>query len=96
VNSDLENTKKGAYLLVIDTEGLSVESSIAGLKFPAENIAQAIKDSEIEDKVNHRKLIIPEFAVRMKGEIEAATGWKVLVGPRDSSGIPKFLAENWK
>ncbi|RLG53264.1 MAG: hypothetical protein DRN96_00005, partial [Thermoproteota archaeon] len=39
--------------------------------------------------------IIPGRAARLKGEIEDATGWGVMVGPLDSSGIPKYLADNW-
>jgi acetyl-CoA decarbonylase/synthase complex subunit gamma len=35
------------------------------------------------------------MAARLSGEIEDLTGWRVLVGPRDSSGIPKLLKEKW-
>ena len=95
VMSDIETSKVGSYLLVVDTEGLSVESSIAGRKFLASGVADAVKESGIESKVKHRKLIVPEFAARLKGEIEDLTKWEVMVGPRDSSGIPKFLSEHW-
>jgi acetyl-CoA decarbonylase/synthase complex subunit gamma len=46
--------------------------------------------------VKHRKLIIPGKAARLSGEIEELSGWQVLVGPRDSSEIPKFLQEKWQ
>jgi len=49
----------------------------------------------MEEKVKHRKLIIPGKAARLSGEIEDASGWEVMVGPRDSSDIPKFLKEKW-
>ncbi len=61
----------------------------------ADKAAEAIKESGIEQKVKHRHLIIPGMAARLSGETEDLTGWRVLVGPRDSSGIPGFLKENW-
>ena len=96
VSSDIESAKIDSFLLVVDTEGLSVESSVAGRKLTAEKVAEAIKETKIEDRVKHRKLIIPAFASRLKGEIEDLTKWEVMVGPRDSSGIPKFISEHWK
>lgn len=95
VMNDIEASKKSSYLLVIDTGGLSVESSIAGRKLTAEKVAEALREMEMEKKVRHRKLIVPGFAARLKGEIEDMTKWEVIVGPRDSSGIPKFLSEKW-
>jgi acetyl-CoA decarbonylase/synthase complex subunit gamma len=96
VASDVESANVNAYLLVVDTEGIAVDSAVAGRKLTAEKIAEAIKKSGIEDKVMHRKLIIPGKATRLSVEIEELSGWQVLVGPSDSSGIPKFLQNNWQ
>jgi acetyl-CoA decarbonylase/synthase complex subunit gamma len=96
VASDIESAKINAYLLVIDTEGTAVDSAVAGRKLTAEKIADAVKASGIENKVKHRKLIIPGKSARLSGEIEELSGWQVLVGPRDSSDIPKFLQEKWQ
>lgn len=96
VASDLESAKVNAYLLVVDTEGIAVDSAVAGRKLTSEKVAEAIKTSGIENKVKHRKLIIPGKAARLSGEIEELSGWQVLVGPRDSSDIPKFLQEKWQ
>jgi len=96
VASDIESAKINAYLLVVDTEGTAVDSAVAGRKLTAEKIADAIKASKIEDKVKHKKLIIPGKSARLSGEIEELSGWQVLVGPRDSSDIPKFLQEKWQ
>jgi len=93
VASDIESGKVTGYLIVVDTEGIAVDSAVAGRKLTAENVAAAIKESGIESKVKHRKLIIPGKAARLSGEIEELSGWEVLVGPRDSSDIPKFLQE---
>jgi acetyl-CoA decarbonylase/synthase complex subunit gamma len=54
-----------------------------------------LKASGIENMVKHRRLIIPGKAARLALEIEELSGWQVLVGPKDSSGIPKLLQEKW-
>ncbi|MEM1586673.1 MAG: acetyl-CoA decarbonylase/synthase complex subunit gamma [Candidatus Bathyarchaeia archaeon] len=95
VQSDIESAGISCYLIVVDSEGYAVESSVAGRKMTAQTIADALKSSGIEGKVKHRYLVIPGLAARLSGEIEELSGWKVLVGPRDSSGIQAFLKENW-
>jgi acetyl-CoA decarbonylase/synthase complex subunit gamma len=96
VASDIENSKIKAYLIVVETEGSAVDSGVAGRKLTAEKVADAIKATGIESKVKHRKIIIPGKASRISGEIEELSGWKVQVGPRDSSEIPKYLQEKWQ
>ncbi|MGA2524746.1 MAG: acetyl-CoA decarbonylase/synthase complex subunit gamma [Candidatus Bathyarchaeia archaeon] len=96
VASDIESSKLNGYLIVVETEGSAIDSGVAGRKLTAERVADAIKASGIESKVKHRKIIIPGKASRISGEIEELSGWKVLVGPRDSSEIPKYLIEKWQ
>jgi len=96
VASDIESSKLNGYLIVVETEGSAIDSGVAGRKLTAERVADAIKASGVESKVKHRKLIIPGKASRISGEIEELTGWKVMVGPRDSSEIPKYLIEKWQ
>jgi len=96
VASDIESASINCYLIVVDTEGIAVDSAVAGRKLTAEKVADAIKETKVEEKVKHRKLIIPGKAARLSGEIEELSGWQVLVGPRDSSDIPKFLQEKWR
>ena len=96
VASDIESNKLNAYLIVVETEGSAIDSGVAGRKLTAERVSDAIKASGVESKVKHRKLIIPGKASRISGEIEELSGWKVQVGPRDSSEIPKYLIEKWQ
>jgi len=96
VASDIENSKTNAYLIVVETEGSAVDSGVAGRKLTAEKVAEAIKETGIENKVKHKKIIIPGKASRISGEIEELSGWKVQVGPRDSSEIPKYLIDKWQ
>jgi len=96
VAQDIESSGTNAYLLVVDSEGTAIDSGVAGRKLTAETVSDAIKESNLDKKVKHRKLIIPGKAARISGEIEELSNWQVLVGTRDSSGIPKFLQDNWK
>jgi acetyl-CoA decarbonylase/synthase complex subunit gamma len=95
VESDIKACRAECYLVVIDTGGLSVEAAVAGRYLTAEKIASSLTESGIADLVSHRFLIIPGLAARLSGETEEASGWRVIVGPRDSSGIGKMLQERW-
>jgi acetyl-CoA decarbonylase/synthase complex subunit gamma len=95
VASDIESAKVDCYLVVVDSEGLSVESAVAGRKITADSIAEEIAEFKVGDMVKHRHLVIPGRAARLSGEIQELTGWTVSVGPLDSSGIAKFLEEKW-
>jgi acetyl-CoA decarbonylase/synthase complex subunit gamma len=79
------------YMLVVDTEGISVESAVAGGKLTADKVNDALKETGIEGMVTHRKLVSPGLAARISGETEMASGWEVLVGPKDSAGVKSFL-----
>lgn len=95
VANDIENAKVDSYLLVVDSEGMSVESAVAGRKMTADSVAEAIKDFKLEEMVKHRNIIIPGRSARLSGEIQEASGWSVSVGPLDSSGIAKYVEEKW-
>jgi acetyl-CoA decarbonylase/synthase complex subunit gamma len=101
VESDLKKFGGNYYLIVADTEGISVESAVAGRYLTAESIAEAVKESGVAEKVKHKYLIIPGMAARLSGETEdelkniGLPGWHIIVGPRDSSGIAKLLDEKW-
>jgi len=102
VSSDIESSdiSNKCYLLVIDSEGIGVQSAAARASarkggLTADMIAKAIKETGIEKKVKHRTLIIPGLAANLSDEIEDLTGWKALVGPCNSADIPKFIAEHW-
>ncbi|MHA2119314.1 MAG: acetyl-CoA decarbonylase/synthase complex subunit gamma [Candidatus Thorarchaeota archaeon] len=97
VESDIKQAGVNAYLVVVDTEGMSVQSAVAGRKLTAEKVAEALEEYKVSDKVKHKVLISPGMAARISGETEEVSGWTVKVGPQDSSGIPKYLdSGKWK
>lgn len=95
VESDIKAAKIDCHLIVIDTGGLSVEAAVAGRYLTASKIAESLKEWKADTLVSHKYLIIPGLAARLSGETEDETGWRVLVGPRDSSGIGQMIRERW-
>jgi acetyl-CoA decarbonylase/synthase, CODH/ACS complex subunit gamma len=91
VEGEVEASRIPAYLLIVDTEGTSVLTAWAADKFNAETIAKAMNDCGVEDKLDHKKVILPGYVAVLSGKLEDESGWEVLVGPKEASGIPKFL-----
>ncbi|MHC4524887.1 MAG: acetyl-CoA decarbonylase/synthase complex subunit gamma [Planctomycetota bacterium] len=95
VEADVEASRVPCYIIVVDTEGTSVLTAYSGDKLNEKAVAEAIKKTDIENIVTHRKLIIPGYVAVMSGKVEEETGWEVLVGPRESTMLPKYLKEVW-
>ena len=96
VEIDIKGANVDAYLLVVDSEGIGIESAVAGGQFNAGSIAEAAKEYGAFEKVNHRILILPGMAARLSGALEDEADAYVVVGPRDSSGIGKYMKDQWK
>jgi acetyl-CoA decarbonylase/synthase complex subunit gamma len=96
VSGEIETSKVPTYLLVKDTEGLSVMTAWAAGKFVADAIAPFVKKCGIGDMVKHHKLVIPGHAAAESGGLEEElSGWEIEVGPREGSHIPAYL-KTWK
>lgn len=96
VSGEIEGSKVPSWLLIKDTEGLSVLTAWAAGKFGADLIAQFVNKSGIKDKVKHRELIIPGYLASIKGELEEELAdWTITIGPREAGHLPAFLKE-WK
>ncbi|MHA1490785.1 MAG: acetyl-CoA decarbonylase/synthase complex subunit gamma [Promethearchaeota archaeon] len=96
VEQDLQGANIDSWLLVVDSEGIGIESAVAGGQFTATSIAEAASEFKVFEKVNHRILIIPGMAARLSGSLEDEADCFVVVGPRDSSGISKYMDTQWK
>jgi acetyl-CoA decarbonylase/synthase complex subunit gamma len=94
VSSEIEASKMGAYLGIVDSEGLSVLTAWAAGKFVPERIAKFVNDSGISEKVSHHDVVIPGAVAQISGELgEELEGWNVVVGPYEASEIPAFAKE---
>jgi acetyl-CoA decarbonylase/synthase complex subunit gamma len=92
VSGEIETSKVPSYLLIMDTEGLSVLTAWAAGKFGADLMSVFVKKCGISDKIKHRKLIIPGYSASECGGLEEELkGWEILVGPREGSHIPAYL-----
>jgi acetyl-CoA decarbonylase/synthase complex subunit gamma len=96
VEQDLKGANINGWLLVIDSEGIGIESAVAGGQFNAGAIAEAANEFKAFDQVKHRILIIPGMSARISGALEDEANCFVVVGPRDSSGILKYMDTQWK
>ena len=96
VSGEIEASKVSSWLLIKDTEGLSVMTGWAAGKFVADAIAPFVNKCGIADKVKHRKLIIPGYAASESGGLEEELpDWEIVIGPREASLIPPLL-KTWK
>lgn len=95
VESDVEAARTPSYILVVDTEGTSVLTAYSGDKLNEKTVADAMAKNNVEKLVKHRKLIIPGYVAVMSGKLEEATNWEIIVGPRESAMLPKYLREVW-
>ncbi|MFP4588245.1 MAG: acetyl-CoA decarbonylase/synthase complex subunit gamma [Desulfohalobiaceae bacterium] len=94
VAGEIEGSKVPSWLLIKDSEGLSVLTAWAAGKFSGDDVGMFVKKSGIADKVANKELIIPGYAAAIVGEIEEELpDWKITVGPREAAHIPAFLKE---
>jgi acetyl-CoA decarbonylase/synthase complex subunit gamma len=97
VANEVEGAGKPGWLLVADSEGMSVLTAWAAGKFDAERIAKDIKTFNVADKVSHHKLIIPGHVATISGELEEELpGWEIMVGPREAVDIKGYLDSMWQ
>ena len=97
VSGEIEASRMDSWLLVVDTEGLSVLTAWAAGKFVGDLIGQLVKKLNIGDKINTKKIIIPGLTAIISGDLEEELGadWEVVIGPREAQHIPSFLKENY-
>jgi acetyl-CoA decarbonylase/synthase complex subunit gamma len=92
VSGEIEGSKVPTWLLIKDSEGLSVMTAWAAGKFSGDDVGIFVKKSGIEEKVEHKELIIPGYAAAIAGDVEEELpGWTITVGPREAAHIPAFL-----
>jgi len=96
VSGELESSRLPAWLIVVDTEGLSVLTSWAAGKFAADIVGPYVLKCGIIDKIKHKKLIIPGVVASISGELEEEMpGWEIMIGPREAVHIANYLKERF-
>ena len=96
VHTEVEASRVPSRIIAVDTEGTSVLTAWAADKFNAETITEAVKTAGVEEMVGHKKLVIPGHVAVLSAGIQDESGWEVVVGPKEASGIGPFLKNQWK
>ena len=96
IAGELESSGFPSWLLVCDTEGLSVLTAWAAGKFDAERIAKTVKEFNVAERVSHRSVILPGHVAVLRGELEEELpDWKIMIGPREAVDVGGFLKQQW-
>jgi len=96
VSSEIESTGVPSHLMIVDVEGMSVLTAWSAGKFGGADVAKVVKASDLEARIDHRKVIIPGYVSVISGELEdELSGWEVMVGPQEASDIGSYLKEIW-
>ncbi|MGA2264985.1 MAG: acetyl-CoA decarbonylase/synthase complex subunit gamma [Phycisphaerae bacterium] len=96
VESEVEASRIPCRILAVDTEGTSVLTAWAADKFNPKTITAALNATGAKDKMNRRRLVIPGLVAVMTAPLADESGWEVLVGPKEASGIGPYLKTEWK
>jgi acetyl-CoA decarbonylase/synthase complex subunit gamma len=96
VSGEVEASRVPSWLLVLNTDGLSVLTAWAAGKFVADLIGPFVKKCGIEEKSKLKRLVIPGAAAVISGDLEEELpGWEISIGPREGAHIPAYLRQNF-
>jgi acetyl-CoA decarbonylase/synthase complex subunit gamma len=97
VANEVDGSGRPAWLLVTESEGMSVLTAWAAGKFDAERIAKDVKRFGVEEKVAHKRMIIPGHVAVISGELEEELpGWEIMVGPKEAVDLTSYLKAVWE
>jgi acetyl-CoA decarbonylase/synthase complex subunit gamma len=92
VGGEIENSGISAWLVVPECEGMSVLTAWAAGKLSGATVSKFCKESELEEKVTGREIVIPGYVAQISGDLEEGLpGWTVMVGPQEAADIESFI-----
>jgi hypothetical protein len=82
-----------AWILVLDTRGINVWCAAGKGTFGTDEIINRISATELEQRVNHRTLIVPQLGAPgiAAHEVRQRSGFSVVYGPIRASDIKRFI-----
>ena len=96
VANEVEGAGLPAYLMVTDSEGMSVLTAWAAGKLDSELIAKSVKLNDMASKVAQKRIVLPGHVADLSGELEEELpDWEINVGPREAVDLPNFLKMQW-
>lgn len=94
VANEVESMGIPTWLLVTDSEGMSVLTAWAAGKFDAEIIAKDAKRFKADEKVTKKRIVLPGHTAVLSGELEEELpDWEVKVGPKEAVDLPAYMKE---
>ena len=84
-----------AWLVVAPSSGINVWCAAAGGHFGTPQVVTALKTSGVEDRVDHRRAILPQLAATGVERllVKRRCGWNVHFGPVYADDLPRYLAD---
>jgi len=87
-----------AWVVVAPSRGINVWCAAAGGHLTSHQVVTALKTSGVEDRVEHRRAILPQLAATgvLAREVSRRCGWKLRFGPVYAEDLPRYLAQHEK
>jgi NAD-dependent dihydropyrimidine dehydrogenase PreA subunit len=87
-----------AWVVVAPSRGINVWCAAAGGHLTSHQVITALKTSGVEERVEHRRAILPQLAATgvQAREVSQRCGWKVRFGPVYAEDLPRYLAQQEK
>lgn len=87
-----------AWLVVAPSRGINVWCAASGGHLSTHQIVTALKTSGVDDRVTHRRAILPQLAATGVRAVEVAErcGWTIRFGPVRADQIPAYLESGQK
>jgi len=87
-----------AWILVLDTKGINVWCAAGKGTFGTKELVYRIKAHELENIVNHKKVIVPQLGATgiAAHEVKEKTGFHVIYGPVRAADIADFVSAGFK
>lgn len=89
----LQRDRVDVWLLVAPTRGINVWCAASGGHFSTDTVISILRTSGIEQRVDHRKLILPQLSaagVNLQA-LKERSGWKPRFGPADIQDLCTYL-----
>jgi NAD-dependent dihydropyrimidine dehydrogenase PreA subunit len=85
-----------AWLVVAPSSGINVWCASSGGHLTTHQVVTALKTSGVEERVRHRRAILPQLAATgvLAREVNRRCGWRAHFGPVYAEDIPRYLAQD--
>ncbi len=87
-----------SWLLILDTKGINVWCAAGKGTFSTEEIVNRVKQTQLNQIVTHRKLIVPQLGAPGVSAIEVnkLCGFQLIYGPVRAQDLPDFVKAEFK